>query len=114
MKPQRIIVLALAGTLAVNVSRQLKGGKVPAADLAVGAALSGVLILSLAEFAPKVGSGLAIIMLITALTDPQGTGGQVELLRAVGKITGGGAKAGTTPDPVKNLMNGRTPYVGSM
>lgn len=89
MKPQRIVVLCLAATLATNMARQIKGGKIPAADLAVGAALTGVLLLSVAEFAPRVGSGLAIVMLITAITDPKGTGGQVELMRAVGAITGG-------------------------
>lgn len=87
MKPQRTIVLALGLTLGINVARQLKGGKTPAADLAIGAAMSGLLLLSVAEFAPQVASGLAIIMVITALTDPTGTGGQVELLRAVGKVT---------------------------
>lgn len=88
MKSTRLIVLALLGTLAINVGRQLQHGNIPKADVAIGAAMAGVLLLSLNEFAPKVSSGLAIIMLITALTDPKGTGGQVELMRAVGKLSG--------------------------
>lgn len=88
MNPRRIVVMALFGTLAVNVARNLQQGHVPQADIGVGAALSGTLLLGVAEFAPQVATGLAILMLMTALLDPTGKGGQIALLHAVGSLTG--------------------------
>ncbi len=90
MKPQRTIVLCLVAVLAVNSGKQLKKGKVPGVDLGVGAALSGTLLLGLAEFLPDVAKGLAIVMLLTGLL---GAGDeQVKLMKTVTGLAAGKPK----------------------
>lgn len=81
---RRTIVLCLVATLAINVVKHLKNKEIPTADIGIGAALTGIFLLGMAEFAPKVASGFALIMFVVALGGgPNSTGGQLETVKAI-------------------------------
>lgn len=106
--PRRTIVICLVATLAINVVKTIRRGDIPAADLGIGAALSGTLLLVLTEWAPTVASGLAVVMLITA-AGGRGDDAGLEAVRAIGRVAGG---EGLATRPATAASTGRSGLPG--